>query len=215
MSIFSWDGISEEDLRKEYDLYLRENSPTASPYYNQDLIVNMDYIGVNNNKANKQGWERNAKKYWEAMLERYPNAFSSSNRFLIENYDELKVSPKCDQTFIDYFGVNEYTQNIGQVLVHHHIGQNGQVVAIPKGWHEGGENAAIHRIEYNLGVTHNAEKHSDKVQEALDANYIQSGNDVWCELKNGTELRTIAKNKFEYIQELRTESELLSNFPSW
>lgn len=109
MSIFSWDGISEEDLRKEYDLYLRENSPTASPYYNQDLIVNMDYIGINNNKANKQGWERNAKKYWEAMLERYPNAFSSSNRFLIENYDELKVSPKCDQTFIDYFGVNMNT----------------------------------------------------------------------------------------------------------
>ncbi|MDE6706876.1 MAG: hypothetical protein K2K06_02425 [Oscillospiraceae bacterium] len=76
MSIFSWDGIAEEDLQKEYDLYLRENSPTASPYYNQDLIVNMDYIGIGNDKANKQGWERNAKKYWEAMLERYPDAFS-------------------------------------------------------------------------------------------------------------------------------------------
>lgn len=46
MSIFSWEGIAEEDLQKEYDLYLRADSPKASPYYNQDLIVNMDYVGV-------------------------------------------------------------------------------------------------------------------------------------------------------------------------
>ncbi|MBD5142116.1 MAG: hypothetical protein HDT22_00655 [Ruminococcus sp.] len=43
----------------------------------------MHYIGVGNDKANKQGWERNAKKYWESMLERYPDAFSSSNSITV------------------------------------------------------------------------------------------------------------------------------------
>lgn len=111
--VYSWENISEEVLHKEYDLYLEPNSSKASPYYNKDLVVNMKYNGVDSflqgsSSTNKQGWSRDAEYYWKKMLEQHPNAFDRDNRFYIENFSKLKVSPRVNQQFIDYFGLEEY-----------------------------------------------------------------------------------------------------------
>ena len=218
--VYSWENISEEVLQKEYDLYLEPNSSKASPYYNKDLVVNMKYNGVDSflqgsSSTNKQGWSRDAEYYWKKMLEQHPNAFDRDNRFYIENFSKLKVSPRVNQQFIDYFGLEEYKPYMGQTLIHHHIGQDGQAVAIPQGMHQGGETSAIHRIESEIGVTDNAEKHSNKIQEAFDAGFIQSGSDVWSGLDNADELGTKSATKFEYIQELQDDKSLLNNFSEW
>lgn len=49
----------------------------------------------------------------------------------------------------------------------------------------------------------------------MPASYNQSGDDVWSDLENGAELGTKSKTKFQYIQELNSNDELLTNFKEW
>lgn len=44
-------------------------------------------------------------------------------------------APLCDQTFINKFP--QFLKFKGQPLVHHHIGEDGQAVAVPAGLHKG------------------------------------------------------------------------------
>lgn len=69
-----------------------------------------------------------------------------------------------DNTFIAYFP--EYAQFKGDTLIHYHIGQAGQAVAVPKSIHPGGL-SGVHEAEKSLGITANAELASLKCQEAL------------------------------------------------
>lgn len=72
------------------------------------------------------------------------------------------------------------------MLIHHHIGEDGQVVSLPETIHP--SYGWIYNVEKNIGVTKKATEYSNKVQESYKAGYIQAGDDVWCELKNVTEL---------------------------
>ncbi len=180
--------------------------------YDKRLMINMDFMGQQSpttrpDSINGQGWERDANKYFKKLLENNPEWFDDKNTKLINKGN----SPVINKRFLEYFP--QYEEFEGQILIHHHAGEDGQVFAVPQGVHVG--EGGVHNAEKWFGIVANADNNSRKVQEAYEAGYIQADNDVWSELENGTEIRTIAKNKFEYIQELRTESELLSNFPSW
>ncbi|MDE5583887.1 MAG: hypothetical protein K2J08_09295, partial [Ruminococcus sp.] len=212
MEIYSQKDIDSKKLAEENEVEFKGNTAKYTDEYYEELIINMEFKGQTKPRksgVNAQGWERSAKYYFTKLLEQYPRCISQANRNKIESKDFDNII--IDKTFIDCFP--RYADFQGDVLRHHHIGEDGQAAAIPLTMHSKGY-GQIHNVEKNNRVTSNAKNHSKKVQEALNANYIQSGDDVWCELENGPELRTIAKNKFEYIQELRLEEDLLSDFPS-
>lgn len=205
------------------------------PFVGQGQSVNLDYLlqlitedpvtfnynvklqieaGKANSGKNAQGWLRTGTYYFKQLLKQcsYAKDFLSDSNIKKINKG---ISPIVDDVFINYFlsKGKDYTACRDEKLVHHHIGEDGQAIFMPESVHRWTNN--IHTTEDKIEVTPKAKEHSKKIQEAYEAGYIQAGNDVWFELENGTELRTIAKNKFEYIQELRSEDELLSNFPSW
>ncbi len=211
MQVYSWENISDEVLDKTYLLYDGRDR-WASPRYNTDMIFNMDYGDSNGTKnVNKQGWVRDPNDYWKRMLELYPDAFDGNNKYRIT---VRNISPLCNIQFIEYFKAYEYLPYTSQILVHHHIGQDGQAVALPSEMHLGGETSAVHKIEKSIGITENAERHSNKVREALEAGYIQSGDDVW---SNIGKLENFEGDisKFEYIQKLDSNNELFEEFPEW
>ncbi len=71
--------------------------------------------------------------------------FQPRNKWAIED----GTSPVCDRVFIDFFP--EYKDFLGDKLIHHHIGEDGQAVALPVGLHTG--YGIVHNIEKELGVT--------------------------------------------------------------
>lgn len=121
------------------------------------------------------------------------------------------LSPIINKKFVEYFP--EYEPFIGQKLIHHHAGEDGQAFAVPEGVHVG--EGGVHNAEKWFDIVQNADAHSTKVQEAFVAGYIQAGDDVWSSLDNGAELGTKSATKFEYIQELHDNKSLLSSFSEW
>jgi hypothetical protein len=80
-----------------------------------------------------------------------------------------KANPLVDSHFARYFP--QYSDYLGDSLCHHHIGEDGQAVAIPESMHKG--HGEIHNLEEYLGVTANAKAHSAECQKLLD-----TGQDV-------------------------------------
>ena len=155
----------------------------------------MPYIGCDNSstRKNAQGWMRSAEYYYSQLMDKYINCLSQENidRITKGQYNQIRV----DDTFIKCFP--EYADFNGDKLRHHHIGEDGQAVAIPLTIHSSGY-GEIHNVEKKIGVTNNAKTHSNKVQEALDAGYINRGEDIWSNVKDGES----DVSKFEYIQKL-------------
>ena len=57
----------------------------------------------------------------------------------------------CDSTFVRYFP--ECGPMIGEKLKHHHIGEDGQAIALPASLHKG--YGVVHNSEKIVGVTKN------------------------------------------------------------
>ncbi|MBO4292719.1 MAG: hypothetical protein J5898_12495 [Lachnospiraceae bacterium] len=145
-----YEGIPQSEIEavrqtsegKEYTL----NHP-------QELVVNMRYKGEESSSANSQGWERNSNYYFKELLNNHQEYFSKKNKIRIQNGE----SPRVDAQFIRAFPQYEGFEN--ETLIHHHVGKDGQAVAVPQSIHKGfGE---IHNHEKNLGIIKNAEKFSD------------------------------------------------------
>ena len=67
-----------------------------------------------------------------------------------------------DRQFASHFP--QYKEYTGETLVHHHIGQDGQAVALPQSIHKGyGE---IHTVEHDLGITEKAQGFSKSCEAA-------------------------------------------------
>lgn len=99
----------------------------------------MEYKGKGRNNANASGWERNASKHYNELLEKHPEYWSADNIERIEN----GLVPKVDEEFIKHFP--QYKDNIDDKLIHHHIGGGGQVTAVPESLHRGF--GGIHNVE--------------------------------------------------------------------
>lgn len=193
------------ELRK-YNATYNEQLIVDMPFLDQGDSIDMDYLKtlamedkrfffyilrqkiINGEQfklstvVNPQGWLRSGGYYFAQLYEKYPDAFS------LDNIKDIKKgkAPKLSQEFVDYFNLEEYRPYIGEMLIHHHIGEDGQAIALPETIHPG--YGGIHNVEKNIGVTKKATEYSNKVQEAYKAGYIQAGDYVWCELKNDTEL---------------------------
>ncbi len=48
---------------------------------------------------------------------------------------EYGFNPIVDRQFVDYFG--KYEEGMGEMLDHHHIGRDGQCIALPESIHRG------------------------------------------------------------------------------
>lgn len=165
MEIYSHKGI-DDGLINEKQEYTNDYGEAAefSVAYNKSLVVNMPYGGKGKKLTNEQGWLRDLNYYYEELLLKNPEFFSKKNIEKIKN----RRSPYCDQTFVTYFP--EYNCYIGSKLIHHHIGRDGQVVAVPSDIHVG--QGGVHLVERVIGIDTNAINFSSKVAEAVDAGVI-------------------------------------------
>ncbi|WP_420998528.1 hypothetical protein ACKI2N_032105 [Cupriavidus sp. 30B13] len=84
---------------------------------------------------NAQGFPRDAGQFWGQWIEQNPGTISPGNKYLIENFDRLKVSPRIDQTWIDAFP--EHGAYVGDVLVHHHVDFGRYTIPVPGRTHVG------------------------------------------------------------------------------
>ena len=123
----------------------------------RELVVDMRYLGRQKASANSQGWERNSNYYFKQIWDEHPDYFSKKNTLLVKS----GRSPIVDTKFVSCFP--QYADFLGETLVHHHIGQDGQAVALPQSIHKGfGE---IHTIENELEITNRAKEFSTKCEE--------------------------------------------------
>ena len=163
MPINAYTGIAKSEL-----IATRKSSEGKEYTLNHDnfLVVNMSYLGEESSSGNSQGWERNHVYYFNTLQSKHPEFFSKKNTRRIA----ARLSPRIDATFLRYFPQFKGFEN--EVIVHHHIGSDGQAVAVPQSLHKGyGE---IHVIERQLGITENAREFSDKCKHVCDgdASYI-------------------------------------------
>jgi len=120
----------------------------------QELLVDMRYLGEGKSNANSQGWERSSVRYFKELQRSHPEYFSAKNTARIANGE----SPRVDRRFTEHFP--QYKGYNNQTLVHHHVGGDGQAVALPQSVHKGwGE---IHTVEHELGITDKARAFSDR-----------------------------------------------------
>ena len=135
------------------------------------LIVDAEFIGKSSNYSNSQGWERDSNKYFKELYEMHPEYFSDSNRVRIMN----NKAPIVNDKFLKYFP--EYTDYKTQILVLHHIGGDGQMVAIPQDIHSKGF-GEIHNVEKNLGIRDIAMTFSNQVEIKIDNMELEKGRRV-------------------------------------
>lgn len=159
MSVSLYEGISKDELNT-----VRTTSE-GKPYtinHPNELLVNMRYKGNTGSNVNSQGWERSSSYYFKELQSQHPEYFSKKNNMLMES----GRSPVVDKRFTDAFP--QYKSYKGETLVHHHIGQDGQAVALPQSIHKGyGE---IHAVENDLRITDKARAFSSSCEETCKKN---------------------------------------------
>ncbi|QDU73730.1 hypothetical protein Pan97_07290 [Bremerella volcania] len=82
-----------------------------------------------------KGGIRNTKEFWQQWQDLRPESLSKSNRYLIENYDKLKVSPRIDDEWIKVFP--EHAPFKGDVIIHHHVDFGQYAIPVPGKTHVG------------------------------------------------------------------------------
>lgn len=154
MAILAYRNMSDQELNALRTTSEGKNYTLNHP---EELVVNMRYKGEGKSNANSQGWERSSLYYFKELQKSHPEYFSKKNSIRIENGESPKVDSKFVRAFPQYKGYENET------LVHHHIGKDGQAVAVPQSMHKG--SGEIHAIENELGVTDEARAFSDQCEK--------------------------------------------------
>ena len=167
--IYSHMGIPEDCLNKNFETTLDTGETFQySISYRTDHVVNMPFTGPESkNNCNTCGWLRDKNYFFNQLLEKHPELFSEENKWLIEDGE----APICDSTYVKHYP--EYEPLIGEKLKHHHIGRDGQAVALPSSLHKGF--GVVHNSEKEVGVTENGVLFSDVVLE----NHINGKEFIW------------------------------------
>ena len=184
MKIYSYELIDEETLNKNHH-FQNDLGVDVSFTINYDprLVVNMNFKGQGQSNTNAQGWFRDRSTYFNELLVNHPDAFSERNKKLIKE----RRAPYCDKKFTDYF--NEYKGYEGSKLVHHHIGRDGQAIALPQDLHVG--TAGVHIAEDKVGIEDLTKNFSDKVQSDYDNEKKfdwENANDYYAKIAEEREL---------------------------
>ena len=163
-TIYSHLGIMQEEINSQFDL--KTDSDEIIKYdinYNKDLVVDMPFKGKTQEKShdrNSCGWKADKNYYFKELFKKHPEYFSTKN----EQDIKRTISPKIDKQFVNFFP--EYEEFIGDTIIHHHIGQDGQAVGIPASLHRG--YGVVHNTEKALGITRNGLEFSQQVQALVD-----------------------------------------------
>ncbi|MHB8130774.1 MAG: hypothetical protein ACYDEX_17420 [Mobilitalea sp.] len=163
-TIHSHTGISQDKINSQFEL--KTDSDEIIKYninYNKELVVDMPFKGKleeRNRDRNSCGWKEDKNHYFKELLNKHPEYFSTKNKERIES----NLSPKVDKQYISFFP--EYEEFIGDTIIHHHIGQDGQAVGLPSRLHKG--YGGVHNVEKALGITQNGFEFSQQVQALVD-----------------------------------------------
>ncbi len=144
MGFYSYRGVSDQELDAQHTTSTGE---TYTLRHNESLKVEMQYLGKGNPSANAQGWERSSSRYFNTLLQNHPEMFSKKNEARVK----AGHNPLVDQKMIN--ANPGWARYRGQPLVHHHIGGDGEAVALPKNAHKG--KGEIHNTEKAAGITEN------------------------------------------------------------
>lgn len=158
MAFYAYEGIPDQVLDKQH------TTSTGEQYtlrHNEALKVEMAYLGKGDPHANSQGWERDSGKYFKTLYQNHPEMFSKKNVARIQEGH----APIVDQKMIAQNP--SWAQYTNQPLVHHHIGGDGEAVAVPKNIHKG--QGEIHNQERDAGITENCKNFSKQCGSQKDA----------------------------------------------
>ena len=150
------------------EIHAQRHTSEGKPYdlnHNKELIVDMRFRGQNatcGSNVNSQGWERDSRYYFEELSRKHPEYFSERNM----RYIQSGRAPVVDARIVRHFP--EYKGYENETLVHHHLGGDGQAVAVPKSIHKGfGE---IHNVERKAGITKNGQNFSKDCEKYCEKN---------------------------------------------
>jgi putative transposase or phage integrase len=159
MAIDVYEGIPRKEITAERTTSEGKKYTLDHP---DELIVNMRYKGEGKSNANSQGWERSSVYFFKELQTNHSEIFSKKNNVRIDNGESPRVDAKFVKSFPQYKGYENET------LIHHHIGKDGQAVALPQSMHKG--SGEIHIYENKLGITDNARRFSDKCKDTCAKN---------------------------------------------
>lgn len=182
--IYAHEGVSQTSLQWKRATSTGNNYSLDHP---KELVVPMRFLGKDHSGTNPQGWERNNNLYFKELQSKHPEYFGRLNT---QRILKQQTTPLVDKTFIQHFP--EYKDFELSPLVHHHIGGDGQAVAVPKPIHNG--NGEIHNIESSLGITRNGQKFSQAC-----ANLAQKNPDL------------LRRSSEEFHELVKSEGQTLSN----
>ena len=193
MKIDAYRNIPQEEIELERTL------PDGRSYtlnHPDELVVPMKYQGDNGSAKNSQGWEESRSNYFQQLQSEHPEYFSKENTALIKD----GKSPYIDQQFTE--NLPQYEEYTGEKLIHHHVGGDGQAVAVPQSIHRGyGE---IHNPERDLGIRSEAEQYSAQCKQVCENDPSQYG-------KTSDELKGVVasqENAVTHDNDMATEQEL-------
>ena len=163
MGFLSYEGVPDSVLDEVHET-------STGEYYtmrhNPELKVEMQFLGKGKNNANAQGWERSSDKYFNELLQQHPEMFSKKNITRIQQ----KCAPIVDQKMIDHNP--QWTEYRNQPLIHHHIGGNGEAVAVPQNMHKG--SGEIHNFEKSAGITDRCKSFSSQCGKMTESEGVKT-----------------------------------------
>ncbi|WP_204343494.1 hypothetical protein [Paenibacillus elgii] len=100
-----------------------------------DPKFSIDTLTFTSGETTSKGGIRNTKEFWEQWAKMRPETLSPSNKYLIENYSRLKVSPRIDDVWIKHFP--EHNGYLKDILIHHHVDWGRYAIPVPRETHVG------------------------------------------------------------------------------
>ncbi|MBU3107989.1 RHS repeat-associated core domain-containing protein [Clostridium gasigenes] len=143
-----WESLNNKNVDYESKIrnYRGIDLGGMDPKYLADpkYIVEMPYAGKSKKNSNSQGWKRDSKLFFKELQSKHPEIFGKKNTSLIKKGN----IPIVDEKIIEHFP--QYTDNLDEVIRHHHIGGGGQAMPIPDSLHPG--YGGIHNVEKEAGI---------------------------------------------------------------
>ncbi|MBN7152350.1 hypothetical protein ETG59_17760 [Proteus mirabilis] len=126
-------GLSNCGISRGNNPYQTRIDPTIPG--RPDPKYSIDSHTFTSGDITSKGGIRNTQQFWEQWSQLRPESLSASNKYLIDNYSRLKVSPRIDDTWIKVFP--EHINYKGDVLIHHHVDFSQYVIPVPGKTHVG------------------------------------------------------------------------------
>ncbi len=168
MRILAYNRVSQAELDQIH--YTKKTGAAYTLRQRDSLNVEMPFRGQGMSKTNSQGWLRDSNYYFSKLKAEHPEMISKKNALRIDSNEAPVVDAKMVKE------IPEWEPYRGQSLIHHHVGGDGEAVAVPEDIHPGyGE---IHNHEKAAGITDDCRAFSDYCNSREDA-AGKTTSDLW------------------------------------